>query len=164
MIFRVAIFAIFCLSACSAERDRRAEVLTRIAAEEAMPPVIVSDETIRAIAETKGVTLTLATAAAIEGRDDYIVSGNESRIGQVFTNLVDNALSFSKPGARVAIADGFCDVEAGGHLPAEAVVQFIVGCAGEFHVRALPWILFPQGDGNTSGRARARPGGVGLSR
>ncbi|MDX2258488.1 MAG: stimulus-sensing domain-containing protein [Hyphomicrobiaceae bacterium] len=55
-------------------------------------------------AETKGVTLTLATAAAIEGRDDYIVSGNESRIGQVFTNLVDNALSFSKPGARVAIA------------------------------------------------------------
>lgn len=43
------IIAALCLAACSTERDRRAEVLARIAAEEALPPVVVTDETIRAI-------------------------------------------------------------------------------------------------------------------
>ncbi len=33
----------------------------------------------------------------------YMVFGNDGRLGQVFTNLVDNALSFSPPGGTVAI-------------------------------------------------------------
>jgi two-component system sensor histidine kinase ChvG len=33
----------------------------------------------------------------------YIVRGNDGRLGQVFTNLVDNALSFSPDGAAVVI-------------------------------------------------------------
>ncbi len=49
MSFRAAILAVFCLSSCAAEPDHRAEVLARIAAEEAQPPVVVSDETIRTI-------------------------------------------------------------------------------------------------------------------
>lgn len=49
MILRAAFMAILCLAACSTEPDRRAEVLERIAAEEALPPVVVSDETIRTI-------------------------------------------------------------------------------------------------------------------
>ena len=50
MIFRAAaLIAIVCLSACSAERERRAEVLARIDAEEAAPAVVVTDEAIRTI-------------------------------------------------------------------------------------------------------------------
>lgn len=39
--------------------------------------------------------------AAHEGH--YVVRGNDGRLGQVFTNLVDNALSFSPEGAAVVI-------------------------------------------------------------
>lgn len=35
--------------------------------------------------------------------DDFTVSGNEGRLAQVFTNLVDNALSFSPDGGTVTI-------------------------------------------------------------
>lgn len=49
MIFRAAILAIVCLAACATEPDHRVEVLARIAAEEMLPPVVVSDETIRTI-------------------------------------------------------------------------------------------------------------------
>lgn len=49
MIFRAVILAALCLAACATKPDHRAEVLARIAAEEAMPPVAVSDETIRTI-------------------------------------------------------------------------------------------------------------------
>ena len=39
-----------------------------------------------------------------EGPSDYIVTGHDSRLGQVITNLVDNARSFSKPGGGVRVA------------------------------------------------------------
>ncbi|KUO53804.1 MAG: hypothetical protein APF80_07810 [Alphaproteobacteria bacterium BRH_c36] len=34
---------------------------------------------------------------------DFVVAGNDGRLGQVLTNLIDNALSFSPEGGRVAI-------------------------------------------------------------
>lgn len=37
-------------------------------------------------------------------KQGFMVSGNEGRLAQVFTNLVDNALSFSPPGGKVVIA------------------------------------------------------------
>lgn len=50
MIFRtLALITALCLSACATEPDHRAEVLARIAAEEALPAVVVSDEAIRTI-------------------------------------------------------------------------------------------------------------------
>ncbi len=36
-------------------------------------------------------------------RSDFIVIGNDGRLGQVFTNLIDNALSFSPTGGRVTV-------------------------------------------------------------
>jgi two-component system sensor histidine kinase ChvG len=61
-------------------------------------------------AEGKGIGLSFAAPGVIDGRDDLVVSGNEGRIAQVFTNLVDNALSFSASGRNVVIA---ARVEAG---------------------------------------------------
>ncbi|MSP82207.1 MAG: HAMP domain-containing protein [Alphaproteobacteria bacterium] len=43
------------------------------------------------------------TAVALDSEGDLTVSGNESRLGQVFRNLVDNALSFSPPGGTIRI-------------------------------------------------------------
>ncbi|MBS0232592.1 MAG: stimulus-sensing domain-containing protein [Proteobacteria bacterium] len=37
------------------------------------------------------------------GAASYTVRGNDSRLGQVFTNLIDNALSFSPEGAMVTV-------------------------------------------------------------
>jgi two-component system sensor histidine kinase ChvG len=37
------------------------------------------------------------------GPSSYMVRGNDSRLGQVFTNLIDNALSFSPEGAQVTV-------------------------------------------------------------
>lgn len=39
-----------------------------------------------------------------EDERDYFVDGHEGRLAQVITNLVDNALSFSKPGGVVTVA------------------------------------------------------------
>lgn len=35
--------------------------------------------------------------------DDYLVMGNDSRLGQVITNLIDNAISFSPPDGTVTV-------------------------------------------------------------
>ncbi|MDX2289271.1 MAG: stimulus-sensing domain-containing protein [Hyphomicrobiaceae bacterium] len=53
-------------------------------------------------AERHGVRLSLEFSAAAP--DAFTVNGNDGRLGQVFTNLVDNALSFSVSGRAVAIA------------------------------------------------------------
>lgn len=48
------------------------------------------------------VTISLDVAPAQPG--DYFVTGHDSRLGQVVTNLVENARSFSRPGGNVRIA------------------------------------------------------------
>ncbi|MET0313066.1 MAG: sensor histidine kinase, partial [Hansschlegelia sp.] len=50
-----------------------------------------------------GVTVTLNVADAAQGRDAFLVLGHDSRLAQVVTNLVDNARSFSPPGATVKV-------------------------------------------------------------
>lgn len=40
------------------------------------------------------------------GRGSTMVSGHESRLAQVFANLIDNAVSFSPPGGTVTVAIG----------------------------------------------------------
>jgi two-component system sensor histidine kinase ChvG len=50
-----------------------------------------------------GVTVRLAVADAARGRDAYLVLGHDSRLGQVVTNLIDNARSFSPPGSVVKV-------------------------------------------------------------
>lgn len=38
------------------------------------------------------------------GRGSSVISGHESRLAQVFANLIDNAVSFSKPGGTVTVS------------------------------------------------------------
>lgn len=54
-------------------------------------------------ASDQGVELELRIPPAIS-HDTYTIVGNDSRIAQVITNLVDNALSFSPKGGRVVIS------------------------------------------------------------
>ncbi len=49
--------------------------------------------------DTRNVRLFIEPAAPAS----YMVQGNDSRLGQVFTNLIDNALSFSPEGALVTV-------------------------------------------------------------
>ncbi|MFM2443038.1 MAG: hypothetical protein RJB09_224 [Pseudomonadota bacterium] len=53
-----------------------------------------------------GVTVSIDIAPGDPARQgaDYLVLGHDSRLGQIVTNLVDNARSFSEPGGRVRIA------------------------------------------------------------
>jgi len=54
---------------------------------------------------SRGVALQLSIEPAADGgQPDYFVMGHDSRLAQVVTNLVDNACSFSQPGAEVGIA------------------------------------------------------------
>lgn len=48
-------------------------------------------------------TLALDIGGGISSPSSFIVEGNDSRIGQVLTNLIDNAISFSPPGGRVLL-------------------------------------------------------------
>lgn len=48
--------------------------------------------------------LALEVAGGEAARASYVVEGNDGRIGQVLTNLVDNAISFSPAGGRVLIS------------------------------------------------------------
>ncbi|RXF72721.1 sensor histidine kinase [Hansschlegelia zhihuaiae] len=50
-----------------------------------------------------GVTVKLRIVEAAQGRDAYLVLGHDSRLGQVMTNLVDNARSFSPEGSVVKV-------------------------------------------------------------
>ncbi|MCB1544177.1 MAG: HAMP domain-containing histidine kinase, partial [Rhodoblastus sp.] len=51
------------------------------------------------------VEFDLAAAPALEnGRKPWRVLGHDSRLGQVFNNLVDNARSFSEPGGVVRVS------------------------------------------------------------
>lgn len=48
--------------------------------------------------------IALTVAPARTGSRPYAVVGHDSRLGQVFTNLIDNARSFSPPGGTVHVA------------------------------------------------------------
>ncbi|MGD9669098.1 MAG: stimulus-sensing domain-containing protein [Hyphomicrobiaceae bacterium] len=54
-------------------------------------------------ASEQGIDLELRIPPAVSP-DAYTISGNDSRIAQVVTNLVDNALSFSPAGGKVVIS------------------------------------------------------------
>lgn len=64
-------------------------------------------ETVTAIANEvrrdDGVRIALTIAHHPLGRDAYRVLGHDSRLGQVISNLVENARSFSPPGGEVRI-------------------------------------------------------------
>jgi len=54
---------------------------------------------------SRGVRLTLSVGPGADGgRANYFVTGHDSRLAQVVTNLVDNACSFSEPGGEVRVA------------------------------------------------------------
>ncbi|GGE30011.1 histidine kinase [Agaricicola taiwanensis] len=50
-----------------------------------------------------GVRITMKQAQISGGRDGYYVLGHDSRLGQVVTNLVENARSFSPAGGEVRV-------------------------------------------------------------
>lgn len=50
-----------------------------------------------------GRSVTLNLAGHGTAPENYVISGHETRLGQVFTNLVDNALSFTPEGSAVEI-------------------------------------------------------------
>jgi two-component system sensor histidine kinase ChvG len=56
-------------------------------------------------ADQADVRLAVIDPAAAGGRsrDAFLVLGHDSRLGQVFTNLIDNAVSFAPPGSRIDV-------------------------------------------------------------
>ncbi|WP_018700467.1 sensor histidine kinase [Amorphus coralli] len=60
----------------------------------------------RELARPDGIKIALKvdTKAARGGRDAYLVNGHDSRLSQVFTNLLDNARSFSPPGSTITVS------------------------------------------------------------
>ncbi len=50
-----------------------------------------------------GVSIVLVVKPSNLGNDAYLVMGQDSRLGQVFNNLIDNARSFSEPGSSVRV-------------------------------------------------------------
>jgi two-component system sensor histidine kinase ChvG len=53
--------------------------------------------------ETAPAPLRLKMDGGVRGADGLIVPGLSARLGQVMRNLIDNALSFSPPGAHVDV-------------------------------------------------------------
>jgi two-component system phosphate regulon sensor histidine kinase PhoR len=104
-----------------------------------------STERLRLFAERQGVTFTVAAAEAVP-----LVRGDESRLGQVFINLVHNAVKFSPDGGEIRIAvrreNGDVRVE---------VIDHGVGIARADRARIFE--RFYKAD-----RARVRGGGTGL--
>lgn len=54
-------------------------------------------------ASERDCRLALEVGGGISSPASFVVEGNDGRIGQVMTNLVDNAISFSPPGGRVLL-------------------------------------------------------------
>jgi two-component system, OmpR family, sensor histidine kinase ChvG len=57
----------------------------------------------RDIHSERMLTIGLDVGFAPESSDAFIVRGNDGRLGQVITNLIDNAISFSPDGGTVAV-------------------------------------------------------------
>ena len=53
---------------------------------------------------------------------DYLVLGHDSRLGQVVTNLIDNACSFSEPGGSVRVSLARAAISSGDEAPDDRVV------------------------------------------
>ncbi len=60
-------------------------------------------DTFRDLVADTGKTVVLHYDAAAAASGAYVVAGHEGRLGQVITNLVDNALSFSPPEGEVVV-------------------------------------------------------------
>ena len=104
-----------------------------------------STDRLRLFAERQGVTFTVEAAGEIPS-----IRGDESRLGQVFVNLVHNAVKFSPDGGEVRIA-----VRAQGDDVRVEVIDHGIGIARADRARVFE--RFYKAD-----RARVRGGGTGL--
>jgi two-component system, OmpR family, sensor histidine kinase ChvG len=57
----------------------------------------------RDVHRDKALVLDLDVGFAPPSSDAFVVNGNDGRLGQVITNLIDNAISFSPPNGRVSV-------------------------------------------------------------
>jgi CheY-like chemotaxis protein len=108
-------------------------------------------ETVRPQADVKGVALELADGDGAAGAATALVSGDRTRLVQVFWNLLSNAVKFSRKGARVRV-----ESRADGAAARVEVVDEGSGIETEFLPRVFD--RFSQADGSTT---RAH-GGLGL--
>jgi two-component system, OmpR family, phosphate regulon sensor histidine kinase PhoR len=104
-----------------------------------------SAERLRLFAERQGVTIAVEVAPGVP-----LVRGDEDRLGQVFVNLVHNAVKFSPDGGDVAI-----QVRREGDVVAVSVRDHGIGIAKADRTRIFE--RFYKTD-----RARVRGGGTGL--
>ena len=104
-----------------------------------------SAERLRLFAERQGVSLQVDVEAAMP-----IVRGDEARLGQVFVNLVHNAVKFSPDGGEVRIT-----VRHDGEEAVVSVRDHGIGIAKADRTRVFE--RFYKAD-----RARVRGGGTGL--
>ncbi len=104
-----------------------------------------SAERLRLFADRQGVTLVTDIAP-----DMPTVRGDEERLGQVFINLVHNAVKFSPEGGEVRIV-----VRRAGHEAVASVVDHGIGISAVDQARIFE--RFYKAD-----RARVRGGGTGL--